>query len=61
MNLNLPHLVSFKAIVLFATIISSAMASDLSFTPNVTIEFRYFPESPAYDGQFEHFQPHRTG
>ena len=33
------------------------MANDLSFTPNVTTEFRYFPESPAYDGQFEYFQP----
>ena len=57
MNLNHPHLVSCKIIVLFATIISSAMANDLSFTPNVTTEFRYFSESPAYDGQFEYFQP----
>jgi hypothetical protein len=36
---------------------SSALASDFSFTPSVTTEFRYFPESPAYDGQLEYFQP----
>ena len=57
MNLNPLHLASFKTIVLFAMISSSALASDFSFTPSVTTEFRYFPESPAYDGQLEYFQP----
>ena len=57
MNLNPPHLASFKITVLFAMISSSALASDFSFTPSVTTEFRYFPESPAYEGQLEYFQP----
>jgi len=57
MNLNPLRLASFKIIVLFAMISSSALASDFSFTPSVTTEFRYFPESPAYDGQLEYFQP----
>ena len=57
MNLNPLHLASFKIIVLFAMISSSALASDFSFTPSVTTEFRYFPESPAYVGQLEYFQP----
>jgi len=57
MNLNPLRLASFKIIVLFAMISSSALASDFSFTPSVTTEFRYFPESPSYDGQLEYFQP----
>ena len=57
MNLNPLRLASFKIIVLFAMISSSALASDFSFTPSVTTEFRYFPESPVYDGQLEYFQP----
>ena len=57
MNLNPLRLASFKIIVLFAMISSSALASDFSFTPSITSEFRYFPESPAYDGQLEYFQP----
>ena len=57
MNLNPLRLASFKIIVLFAMISSSVLASDFSFTPSVTTEFRYFPESPAYDGQLEYFQP----
>ena len=57
MNLNPLRLASFKIIVLFAMISSSALASDFSFTPSVTTEFRYFPESPAYVGQLEYFQP----
>ena len=57
MNLNPLRLASFKIIVLFAMISSSALASDFSFTPSVTTEFRYFPESPAYVRQLEYFQP----
>lgn len=57
MNLNPLRLASFKIIVLFAMISSSVLASDFSFTPSVTSEFRYFPESPAYEGQLEYFQP----
>lgn len=34
-----------------------AFAGSPSFTPSVTTELRYFPESPAYNGQLEHFQP----
>jgi len=57
MNLNPLRLASFKIIVLFAMISSSALAIDFSFTPSITTEFRYFPESPVYDGQLEYFQP----
>tara|TARA_B100000989_G_scaffold47603_1_gene30986 strand:- start:1498 stop:2712 length:1215 start_codon:yes stop_codon:yes gene_type:complete len=57
MNLNPLRSASFKIIVLFAMISSSSLASDFSFTPSITTEFRYFPESPAYEGQLEYFQP----
>lgn len=37
--------------------LSKAYAGEPTFTPSVAAELRYFPESPAFDGQLEHFQP----
>ncbi|MEM7616932.1 MAG: hypothetical protein AAF195_00965 [Pseudomonadota bacterium] len=35
----------------------SLSAREPTFTPSVTTELRYFPESPAYDNQLQNFQP----
>ncbi|MEM6811437.1 MAG: hypothetical protein AAF549_03110 [Pseudomonadota bacterium] len=62
MKTSLDHLrlASFKTIAFSALavcVFSQTAFADVSFTPSVATELRYFPESPAYDGQLENFQP----
>lgn len=35
----------------------AAIAGEPTFTPSIATELRYFPESPAFDGQLDSFQP----
>ncbi|TQV78782.1 hypothetical protein FKG94_12230 [Exilibacterium tricleocarpae] len=61
MNSNLQHLASYKTAILAAIVLLPfgrvVLAGAPTFTPNIGVELRYFPDSPAFDGQLEHVQP----